>query len=474
MGSNTRRSDSARRSRPHPGDLSRRQALAAMVGTAALTAGRRLRATADRPNLVFILSDDHRWDAIGFMDKPWLPTPNLDRIAREGAHFANSFATTSLCSPSRASFLTGQYARCHGVTNNLTPWTDRNVSFLELLHGAGYDAAFIGKWHMPGKGLPDLVGQGKLDRMVSFSAAGGQGIYHDCPLIVDGQKTAAPGYITDVLTQYALEFMNQPRTRPFCLYLSHKAVHAFFNPPEKYQGTLAGAPFHELEKNERNFPLGVIQEQQRQNYRRNQQRYYEDLRGVDDSVGAVLSLLDDHALADNTLIVYQGDNGYFWGEHGLIDKRYAYEEGIRVPHLARFPRALGDGGTTVDDMVLNLDLAPTFLEAAGLAIPRSVQGRSYLSRLAPAQPLPGRKSWLYEYFADPGFPVPPIKAVRTREAKLITYPEGRGRFPDELYRLTDDPGERHDLINDPAAATLAAELRAELARLDRELACPPG
>jgi arylsulfatase A-like enzyme len=456
-------------------NISRRGAVKTMAAAAiTAAAGRGARAADTRPNLIFILSDDHRADAMGFMDKPWLPTPNLDRIAREGAHFQNSFVTTSLCSPSRASFLTGQYARCHGVTNNVTPWNDRNVSYLELLHAAGYDAAFIGKWHMPGKGLPNLVAQGKVDRMVSFSAAGGQGIYRDCPLIVDGQPVKHPGYITDVLTQYALEFMDQPRTRPFVLHLAHKAVHAFFDPPAQYAGSLTGAPFHALAKNDRDLPIGAIQEQQRLNFARNQQRYYETLRGVDDSIGAILRLLDDRGQAENTLIVYQGDNGYFWGEHGLIDKRYAYEEGIRVPHLVRFPRHLRDGRTKVDDMVLNIDLAPTLLEAAGVAVPRSVQGRSYLSRLAPAQPLPGRSSWLYEYFSDPGFPVPPIKAVRTREAKLITYPDSRGRFPDEVYRLTDDPGEHHDLSHDPAAASLAAELRAELARLDKEPSCPPG
>ena len=423
-----------------------------------------------RPNIIFILTDDHRFDAFGFMDKPWLKTPNFDRLAREGVHFANSFVTTSLCSPSRASFLTGQYAHCHGVMNNLTPWKDSNVTFLELLHAQGYDTAFIGKWHMPGKGIPDLTGQGKVDRMVSFSIATGQGIYNDCPLVVDGKDVKAKGYITDVLTDYALEFLNQPQQNPFCLYLSHKAVHYNFTPPDRHKGALKNIPLHEMEKNTRDLPMGVVHEPQLRKFTENQQKYYETLMGVDDSVGQVLAWLDAKDLAEDTLVVYAGDNGYLWGEHGLIDKRYAYEESVRIPHLMRYPRLVAKGGRKVTEMTLNIDLAPTVLEAAGIEPPKSVQGRSYLE-LAANKAVAGRSSFLYEYFNDPPFPQPPIKAVRTEDWKLITYPGQGGRFPDEMYHVAADPREQNDLALDPASSAKKSELAAELKRLEQESSC---
>lgn len=441
-----------------------------------------------RPNFVFILSDDHRWDALGFL-KPWLPTPNLDRLAREGAHFRNAFVTTSLCSPSRASLLTGQYASRHGVQNNRTPWRDQNLTYLELLHAAGYYTGFIGKWHMPGQGLPDLVGQNKLDHMVSFSIGTGQGIYNNCPLVVNGKPALGPGYITDVLTSHALDFMREAGDRPFCLYLSHKAVHDPFTPPERYAGSLKGAPFHPMNHAERRLPVGAVHANQLAHFNRNQQGYYETLRGVDDSVGAVLKFLDERGLAGNTVVVYAGDNGYFWGEHGLIDKRYAYEESMRIPLLLRWPGRC-PAGLKVSDLTLNIDLAPTLLAAAGLNVPASMQGQSWLpllraydprvyeggtgelgfgarpDRIIPAADF-SRESFLYEYFSDPPFPHPPIRAIRTRDWKLVTYPGTR--FMDELYHLAADPREEKNLIGSGEAAKVEKNLRAELARLIREV-----
>ncbi len=426
-----------------------------------------------RPNIVFILTDDHRYDAFGFMDKPWLATPNMDRIASEGVQFTNSFVTTSLCSPARASFLTGQYARCHGVMNNATPWKDSNVTFLDLLHQSGYDTAFIGKWHMPGDGVPDLKAQGKVDRMVSFSYATGQGVYNNCPMIVDGQKVKTKGYITDVLTDYAMDFLDKPRENPFCLYLSHKAVHAFFQPPKRYQGKLDGAPLPKLQEMTRDLPQGVINGYQRMKFDKYVQGYYEALLGVDDSVGRVLDFLDDQGIAEDTLVVYAGDNGYFWGEHGLIDKRYAYEEGIRVPHLMRYPRLIPEGGKKVDDMVLNIDLMPTLLEAAGVAVPAAVQGQSCLGLTRAHKPA-SRNSWLYEYFEDPAFPNPAIEAVRTKDWKLITYPGNTDKFPDELYHLHKDPGELNDLAPSPDWAEKKSELTQEIKKLKARIGCSGG
>ncbi len=449
----------------------RRDALkGAAAGAAAGTLGPFLKAGAKaKPNIIFILTDDHRWDAFGFMDKPWLQTPHMDRLAKEGVHFENSFVTTSLCSPSRASFLTGQYARCHGVQNNLTPWRESNLTFLEVLHSQGYRTAFIGKWHMPGtNGLPDMVGQGKLDRMVSFTIGTGQGIYYDCPMVVDGKKTKTKGYITDVLTDYSLDFLSKNKDKPFCMYLSHKAVHHNFTPPERYDGALDHVSFHRMEDNEKDLPMGLVHVPQRLNFEKNQQHYYEALMGVDDSLGRLLKFLDDNGLAENTLIVYAGDNGYFWGEHGLIDKRYAYEESLRIPQLMRFPRLVPDGGKKVDEMVLNIDLAPTLLAAAGIQPPSRIQGRSCLE-LSQGKDVQWRDSFLYEYFDDLGFPHPPIRAVRTPEFKYINYLEDR--FKDELFNIKEDPGERNNLIDDHQAAPKLKQLKAELERLEKKFSC---
>ncbi len=475
------------------GGMNRRNAIRTITGgvaAGALFPVLGAKAADTRPNIVFILTDDHRYDAFGFMDKPWLKTPAMDSLAADGVQFVNSFVTTSLCSPSRASFLTGQYARCHGVKNNATPWRDSNVTFLEMLHARGYQSAFIGKWHMPGGHIPDLTAQGKVDRMVSFSYMTGQGRYYDCPLIVDGEKVKKDGYLTDILTDYALDFLDSTdRKSPFCLFLSHKAVHASFKPPRRYRGALRNAPLAEREENEKNLPQGLTNYSQVLEFHENQQGYYEALMAVDDSVGEVLEWLETRGLAENTIVVYTGDNGYFWGEHGLIDKRYAYEEGMRVPLLARYPRLM-PGDETVDEMVLNIDLAPTLLEAAGIGRPAFMQGRSYLP-LAVGRKTPWRDSFLYEYFWDPiqapllkglsddrdsfierqvsklGFPHPPIRAVRTENWKYITYLDEN--FSDELYNLSEDPRERNDLSGKASMRDKKERLRKELERLERKV-----
>ena len=423
-----------------------------------------------RPNIIFILTDDHRWDAFGFMDKPWLKTPNMDRLAAEGVHFQNSFVTTSLCSPSRASFLTGQYAHCHGVMNNTTPWRDSNTTWLELLHAAGYYTGFIGKWHMPGKGVPDLKGQGKVDRMVSFNARHGQGKYFDCPLMVDGQMVESEGYITDILTDYALEFLNNADDRPFCLYLSHKAVHAMFVPPPRYEGALKDAPLPELQKNRRRLPMSLDHILTKMNFHKMVQGYYEGIMGLDDGVGAVLDWLDRKGLAEDTIVVYAGDNGFLWGEHGLVDKRYAYEESMRIAHLMRYPR-LVPAGREEDGMVLNTDLMPTLLSACGLAVPSQVQGMSYMD-LAAGKEDQWRHAFYYEYFKDGGYyPQPPCEAVRTDSWKYITYQKSQWRFPDELFNLEKDPGEMRNLANDPAHQDKLKQMKAMLQKVKQETEC---
>jgi len=231
----------------------RRESLKILGGTAALAGisslgfPSRLFAKPPKkmPNIVFILTDDHRWDCLGVMGHPFLKTPNMDRLANEGVLFKNAFVTTSLCSPSRASFLTGQYASVHGVRNNFSRWDEnRNITFMEHLKNSGYDTAFIGKWHMPGGGLPNLPG---VDLFVSFTKKDGQGDYFNCPLYVNHELVPnRKPYITEELTDYAIDFVNQDRNNPFCLYLSHKAVHHDWKPPEHLKGLYKDADLSHL------------------------------------------------------------------------------------------------------------------------------------------------------------------------------------------------------------------------------------
>jgi N-acetylglucosamine-6-sulfatase len=432
---------------------------------AGLLPGRAFAAANRPPNMVFILTDDHRWDALSAMGHPFLQTPHLDRLANEGILFENAFVTTSLCSPSRASFLTGQYAHTHGVVTNHTPWDNRNVTFLERLNAAGYETAFIGKWHMPGDGLPALRG---VDRFVSFTREGGQGVYYDCPLIIDGVETARPGrYITEDLTDLALDFITRKRRKPFCLYLSHKAVHFGFRPPPHLKGRYRDVNLKLPPESDpwipytnghafvgAIFPLDFL-------YR----NYCETVVSVDEQVGRILDALDAQGLAENTVVVYAGDNGHFWGEHGLYDKRLAYEESIRIPFIVRYPRFIRDPGRRAQQMVLNIDLAPTLLELAGIVPPAAMQGQSLVPILEDAA-TPGRTAWLYEHFPVFPIPIPGITAIRTANYKYVEYQEDLR--PRELFDLTKDPREQTNLIQTPAGMTQADTLKRELERLKQE------
>jgi N-acetylglucosamine-6-sulfatase len=407
-----------------------------------------------RPNILFILSDDHRWDYLGCAGHPFLDTRNMDRLAREGVRFSNAFVTTSLCTPSRASFLTGQYAHTHGVTNNVTVWRDEGVTFLELLKGAGYDTSFIGKWHMPGR-LPTLRG---VDRFITFTVQQGQGRYYDCPLIVDGIETPSrKPYVTEELTDYALEFITKERDNPFCLYLSHKAVHHQFLPPPGLKHLYDNVELKLPEEADSWFGMtrghlwtGIFGP-----YEYHVRNYCEALVALDRQIGRILDKLDEMGIADNTIIVYAGDNGYFWGEHRLVDKRWAYEESIRIPFIVRYRGMVNEPGRTADQMVLNIDLAPSLLTMAGVPAPGNMDGESIAPILLSGS-APGREAWLYEYYKEFPYNAPPLNAVRTKSHIYIEY-EG-GRLP-ELYDIVNDPREMHNLMNDPASAQLVPQLK---------------
>ncbi|MEZ6066265.1 MAG: sulfatase [Planctomycetaceae bacterium] len=424
-------------------------------------------------NVVFILVDDHRFDAMGCMGHPFLETPNMDRLAAGGANLTAAYVTTSLCSPSRASILTGQYAHQHRVVDNNNPVREGTVFFPQYLQQAGYKTGFFGKWHMGGESDDPRPG---FDRWVSFR---GQGSYLPVKsgINVDGERVPQQGYITDEITDYCLDWLKGiDREQPFFIYLSHKAVHANFTPAERHKGrykdavvvpplTMADTPENFASKprwvqDQRNSWHGVdfpyhssldIAE-----YYRN---YCETLLAVDDSVGRVLQTLEDRGQLQDTLVIYMGDNGFCFGEHGLIDKRHAYEASMRVPMLAHCPQ-LFPGGQTIKKVVANIDIGPTVLEAAGLRTPKHMHGRSFLPILQGRQ-VEWRDALLYEYYWERNFPqTPTMHAVRTDRWKYIHY---FGIWDtDELYDLQNDPLERTNLINSQQHAQTVKQLNRQL------------
>ena len=439
-----------------------------------------------RPNIIFILVDDLRWDELGITGHPFIKTPHLDRIGSEGAMFRNAFMTTPLCSPSRASFLTGQYAHTHGITDNV----DRSVAshklltFPLLLKQAGYATAFIGKWHM---GNDDSPRPG-FDRWVSFK---GQGNYINPGINEDGKDVNARGYITDLLTGYAVEFIKRRHDKPFLVYLAHKAIH-----PEVMQhddGSVNLAQAEQFIPAERHSKLFVGKKIPRRPSAMRPpvgkpalQRTIGDLpplgpktatsdevvlgrlrslMAIEEGVGEILKALKETNQLDDTVIVLAGDNGYFYGEHGLsVERRLAYEESIRMPLLVRYPRLI-KAGTVRNEFALNIDVGPTLLELASIPPPSTAEGRS-LVPLLKGLGSEWRESFLIEYYSDKVFPriyKMGYKAVRTERWKYIHYLELDGM--DELYDLKADPYEMRNIIKRRDAARTLEDMKRELERL---------
>jgi N-acetylglucosamine-6-sulfatase len=442
--------------------MTRRQ----LMGAAAASAAR-----GEQPqprNMIFILTDDHRYDAMGFLGgQRFLETPRMDAMARNGVHAPNAFVTTALCSPSRASILTGQYAHRHRVVDNNNPVPPATRFFPQLLQQAGYETAFVGKWHMGGESDAPQPG---FHRWVSFR---GQGHYypHADGLNVDGRRVPQKGYITDELTDYALDWLKD-RRKPFFLYLSHKAVHADFLPAERHRGRYADAEFTPPRSmNEGKHRPMWVQAQRNSwhgvdfpyhsdlNIAAYYRRYAETLLGVDESLGRVMDFLRERKLFDSTLVVYMGDNGFAFGEHGLIDKRTAYEESMRVPMLLHCPE-LFPPGSVLSEVVANIDIAPTLLEAAGVRNPGGMDGRSFLA-LAQGRKAAWRDGLLYEYYWERNFPqTPTVHALRGGRYKYI-HVHGIWDL-DELYDLHDDPLEMNNLIFSPEHRQVAAEMNQRL------------
>ena len=448
-----------------------------------------------KPNLIVILVDDLRFDETGASGHPYMKTPNIDRLANEGAKCVNAFHTTPLCSPNRASILTGQYASRHGIIDNVgrDAMSHRLPNYHLELKKLGYETAHIGKWHMGNDASP----RPGYDTWISFR---GQGMITDPVFWENGAEQKLSGYVTDLLNERAVEFVGRKRRHPFALFFAHKAVHP--DVQQKQDGSIDASTMQGYVLPERHkelyrgssypmrpsvLPLDQVLAQKpawRELFALRDDPAnrpfldalhvgtQEEIReraamvaSVDEGVGALLEALERVGKLDNTAIVFLGDNGYFFGEHGLgAERRFAYEEGIRTPFFVRYPRRIAPG-TSFEQLVLATDIAPTMIALAGGKPGAHVQGRSLLP-LMKGSARKWRQSFLIEYFNESAWPWivgMTYKAVRSERHKLIHWVHKEG--VDELYDLERDPFEISNKINDPAYADAAKSLRKELRKL---------
>jgi arylsulfatase A-like enzyme len=448
-----------------------------------------------RPNFLIILIDDLRFDEFGAGGHPYMKTPHIDRIAHEGAIFGRAFHTTPICSPNRASILTGQYASRHGIIDNVArdAASHRLPNYHLDLQRLGYETAHLGKWHMGNDGRP----RPGYDSWVSFD---GHGRLNDPKLNEQGQYVQHTGYITDIMNAMAVDFVSRKHDRPWSLFFAHKAVHPDaeqaadgtfkmdgYRPAERHKDLYRGCVFP---KKPNMLTAAEIVKQkpaweEALRLRTNAQSRVlldaihageqEEIRlracmmaAVDEGVGKLLDALERTRRLDNTFILFLGDNGYFFGEHGLgPERRFAYEEGIRSPFIARYPGRI-KAGTRVKDLVICQDIAPTLIELAGGKPGPQIQGRSVLPLLA-GKRAGWRKSFLMEYWAENAYPWligMTYKAVRTERHKYIRWvSRSRDGELDELYDLDRDPYEVANVINRPAYGNVREKLRRELRRL---------
>lgn len=480
--------------------------------------------SAERPNILFIMSDDHALQAVSCYGTGLNQTPNIDRIAKEGMRFDRCYVTNSLCGPSRACILTGKYSHKNGFyANTRSTFDGDQVTFPKLLRLAGYQTAIFGKWHL----VSEPTGFDAWEVLV------GQGQYYRPDFLTARGKRTIPGYVTNVVTDEAIDWLKKKRDpqRPFALMVQHKAPHRPWQPlaaklgdreDEKFpepatlfddyanRGTAAHKAdmrisqmnppsdlklwqkdnparrqlFNRLSDEDRaawerlvdprreKFDAANPQgdERTRWFYQLYMKDYLRCVESVDDSVGALLKYLDDNGLAKNTIVVYTSDQGFYLGEHGWFDKRFMYEESLRTPLVVRWPGVIKPGSTE-DHIVSNVDFAPTFLEAAGTAIPKEMQGRSLAPVLRGTTPADWRKSFYYHFYEDKDADhhVAKHEGVTNGHAKLIhfyTLDEW------ELYDLDKDPHELNSVYGKPEYVQLQAEMRAELDRLRKELQVP--
>lgn len=451
----------------------------------------------DHPNVVFIITDDQRWDALGVAGNPSLRTPNVDRLASEGVYFRNYFCTTSLCSPSRASILSGLYAHAHGVVNNFTEYPQDLAAFPEVLQTMGYETAYIGKWHMGEQNDKPRRG---FDFFVTHK---GQGDYFDTEFNINGEGArVVKGYYTKVVTEMATDWLKKDRSKPFLLMLGHKAPHSFYTPETKYADAFDSVkirypesafdlddkpdwikqrlptwhgiygPLFEWRDSFPDYSAEAVKD-----FEAMVRAYWGTLLSVDESVGVLYHTLAEMGQLDNTIFVFTSDNGLLNGEHGMVDKRTMHEPSIRIPLVVRFPGLTPvSKPVVVDKQVLTLDIAPTILDLCGAPPLKNIHGQSFVP-LVHGDTAGWRQAWYYEYNYEKQFPYTPnVRGVRTDTWKYIHYPTGEGG-PDqhmaELYHLAVDPEENVNLINDPRYADKVLELKDQLAKLIRAAGAEP-
>jgi arylsulfatase A-like enzyme len=438
-----------------------------------------------RPNILYIMADDHAANAISAYSGRINKTPNLDRLAQQGMRLDDCFCVNSICTPSRACILTGKYSHKNGVPV-FNRFDGSQPTLAKYLQAAGYHTGMIGKWHLGS----DPTG------FDSWMILPGQGVYHNPEFITPGGWRRIPGYVTDIITDQSIDFLkNRPKDKPFFLMCHHKAPHRPWDPDDKHfslydEGDIpepAGLrddystrtdAAHEARMTIRNNlnrrdlkadpPPGLKGDDLlKWKYQRFIKDYLRCVASIDDNVGRLLDFLDKEGLSENTVVIYTSDQGFFLGEHGWFDKRFMYEQSIRMPFLIRWPGVVKPSSTQTA-MVLNVDFAPTMMEIAGLKAPADMQGRSFVPLLKGEQPADWRKSWYYRYY-DEDLGEHNVRAhygVRTQTHKLIYFWK-KNQW--ECYDLVHDPDELHNIYNDPAQAALVADLKKELYRLKKEV-----
>ncbi|HEY2931010.1 MAG TPA: sulfatase [Acidobacteriota bacterium] len=436
-----------------------------------------------RPNIIYIMSDDHAAHALSCYGSRINKTPNLDRIANDGMRFTRCFVTNSICTPSRAAILTGKYSHLNGVPV-FNRFDGNQPTLSKYLQQAGYHTGIVGKWHL----FSDPTG------FDYWNILPGQGKYHDPELIEMGVKKTIPGYATDIITDLALDFLkNRPRDKPFFLMYHHKAPHRPWQPDAKHAGmyeesdipepatfnddyrTRSSAATEATMRIDRDLtpsdlkqdpPAGLAGEALKKwKYQRYIKDYLRCVASVDDNVGRLLDYLEQSGLKENTIVVYTSDQGFFLGDHNWFDKRFMYEESLRMPLLVRYPGRI-KAGVVNNEMVLNLDFAPTFLEYAGLPVPADMQGRSMVPLLSGKTPRDWRKSMYYRYYHYPqDHRVQPHYGIRTERYKLIYFNKINQW---ELFDLKKDPHELNSVYASPDYARTLAKLKTELYRLKKE------
>ncbi len=494
-----------------------------------------------RPNIIFIMTDDHAYQAISCFGSELIETPNIDRIAAEGVLFKNSFVTNSICAPSRAVLLTGQYSHRNGLRDNRDVFDGSQMTFPKLLQEAGYSTAIVGKWHL--KTAP--TGFDYWNVLI------GQGQYYNPVMIENGDTSNHIGYTTDLITDFTLDYLDNRNTdKPFCVLYHHKAPHRNWMPkledlpevlskeyplpptfyddystrtaaaseqdmriedmymsmdmkllPEDYgveTGSGGNAQFSKMvEKNWMETILGRFTPEQREawdeyydpirkdfrernlqgkellewKYQRYMQDYLGSVKAVDDNIGRLLAYLDENNLTENTVIVYTSDQGFYLGEHGWYDKRFMYEESLRMPLVMRYPAGV-NGGQKIEDMVLNLDFAPTILDYAGVQVPEQMQGASFRPLVEGQQPDDWRQAMYYHYYEYPHgwHDVKKHEGVRTHQHKLIHFYDDIDAW--ELYDLDKDSLEVNNVIDDPAYAPVVEDLKAQLQQFREQYGLP--